>query len=145
MVGIDGHHRWDALVEVEVDGPALIQVHVEGVRYPGRALRHAVAAGVADVLVDIPGLARDLHVEAAVLTGHALDLAVGQKLYQGMPTGIQHLRRQDSYGAVVRRERLVQLRHDAADARALLDEMDLDAHLRKIERRLNPGDASAYD
>ena len=58
---------------------------------------------------------------------------------------VDHLRRQDARRAVERRERLVDLGHLAADGRLLLDDVDLEAGLRDVERGLDAGDAAADD
>ena len=59
--------------------------------------------------------------------------------------GRRHLGRQDAGRAVERREGLVEHRHVPADRRVLLDEVDLLARLRQLERRLDAGDAAAHD
>ena len=58
---------------------------------------------------------------------------------------VDHLGRQNARRAVKRRERLVDLRHLAADGRLLLDDIDLKAGVRDIERGLNARDAAADD
>ena len=58
---------------------------------------------------------------------------------------IDHLRRQDARRTVERREGLVDLGHFAANGRLFLDDIDLKARVRNVQRGLNTGDAAADD
>jgi hypothetical protein len=60
-----------------------------------------------------------------------------------MPTDIQQLRREDSDGTVIGRERLVELGHSSANARKFFYHMHLDSHFRQVQGGLNAGDPSA--
>ena len=62
-----------------------------------------------------------------------------------MPTGLDELRREDSYGAVVCGEGLVELGHPPADAGQALHHVHLDSHIREVERGLDTGNPTAYD
>jgi len=77
--------------------------------------------------------------EIAHLSRESCHIAVSQNIYVGMPTDIQQLRRQNSYCAVIGGKGLVQLGHLAADAGVLLDQMNLDAHLAKVQGSLHSG------
>jgi hypothetical protein len=54
-----------------------------------------------------------------------------------MPTDIQQLRRENSYGAVIGGKSLVQLGHFAAYAGVLFHQVDLDSHLTEIQGSLH--------
>ena len=56
-----------------------------------------------------------------------------------------HARRQNALRAVEGREGFRKARHLAADRRLAFDQNHFDAAGRKVERRLNPGHARAYD
>jgi len=75
----------------------------------------------------------------------ALDLGVGEDLDVGVPVALDELGRLDAHRAVVRGERLVELRHLAADGRRLLDQEDLEAGGRHVERGLDAADPAAHD
>ena len=90
-------------------------------------------------------LRRDLHMEIADEAAHLFDLRVGVDVNFFVLRAVDHFRGQNARRAVKRRERLVDLRHLAADGRLLLDDIDLKTGLRDIECRLNARDAAADD
>jgi hypothetical protein len=60
-----------------------------------------------------------------------------------MSTDIQQLGRENSNGAVVGGESLVQLSHLPPDAGELFHQVDLEAHFRQVQGGLDPGDPAA--
>jgi hypothetical protein len=62
-----------------------------------------------------------------------------------MSTDIEQLRAENSYRAVIGRERFVQLRHHTADARSAFKQMNLNAPLGQIEGSLYSCDPSSDD
>ena len=58
---------------------------------------------------------------------------------------VDHLRGEDAGRAVQGREGLVQLGHLAADGGLLFDDVDLEARVGDVQRRLDAGDAAADD
>ena len=97
------------------------------------------------VLINKAGLPAYLHLIGPCLPLYLFHLTVGQKLYVGMSTDIQHLGRQDSDGTVVGGKGLVQLRHFPADAGQFFHQVDPNAHFGKVQRCLDAGDAAADD
>jgi len=69
--------------------------------------------------------------------------AVRQHIDLGMPTDIQQLWRENSYGAVIGRKGLVQLRHLTADAGILFNKMNLDSHVAQVQCGLHTGYSTA--
>ena len=62
-----------------------------------------------------------------------------------MPADLDQFRSENSYGAVVGRKGLVELRHMPANRGLLFDEIDLIAGLGEVERGLHAGNATAHD
>ena len=96
-------------------------------------------------LVHVAGLLADLDVEVAHRAAHLLHLGVGQQGDVLVLAGLGHLGREDAGRAVQGGEGLVELGHVAADAGALLDEVDVVAGVGQLERGLQAGDAAADD
>jgi hypothetical protein len=120
------------LGEGDVDGMPRGEPHLVLVRVDRRADLGAFPARVADLDIDVTGLLPDGRPEVPHVPRDTLDLAEGQKLYVRMPTGIDGLRPQNSYGAVHRRVRLVELGHDPADGGLLLHQHDLVSRLGQL-------------
>ncbi|OPZ68613.1 MAG: hypothetical protein BWY81_00779 [Firmicutes bacterium ADurb.Bin467] len=144
LARVDRRDVRDRLRERDVDRAAVVEPHVELVlALSRRALRDALGAAGAPVRVNIARLFANRHREISDEARDLLDLAVGEQLDVRALRGLDHLRRQYARGAVERRERLVELRHAAADRRRFLDDIDLVARLGDIERRLYARDAAA--
>jgi hypothetical protein len=62
--------------------------------------------------------------------------------YVGVPTALHQLGGDDSHGAVVGGERLVQLRHGSANPRTLLHQVDVDARIGQVKGGLDSGDTA---
>ncbi len=137
------HGRY-SLREVQVNRLSLRQPQLERVRRLAGALFHAAAARRTEILPHVTGLLVHRYGEVTALARQADHVAVRHYLDPGMSTDIQHLGRQDSDRAIVRREGLVELGHHPADTRPALDEVDLGAHVRQIQRRLHAGYAATY-
>jgi hypothetical protein len=74
--------------------------------------------------VNISGALLDAHPIPTRLTFYLQDVGIGQDLYIQMATKLHELGREDSHGTIVGREGLIQLSHDAPDARSLLHHVD---------------------
>ena len=94
-----------------------------------RTLFRTGAAAGTEIFVHIAGFLAHPELKSTHFTAHLFNLAVGQEIDFGMPTGIQQLGRENSDGAIVRGKGLVQLGHLAANARQCLHQVDLDTHL----------------
>ncbi len=132
------------LRERDVRGAARDQVVVELVGHRDGAGGLALVAAGAGVPVDERGVLPNRRVEGAA--GGAPDprhLAVVLRGDVRVVDGRRHLGAGDAAGAVERREDLAQEDHASADARLLLDEEDLVAHVAELDRRLHAADAAA--
>ena len=133
--------------------PPRHHVGVVLVRHGDVAGHLALAAAGAGGLVDELGLLLDLGVVAggavavpvAAVAADRLHLGVGHHVDVGVMDGGAHLGGGDAAGAVERGEDLAEQDHLAADARLLLDDQDLVAHVAELERRLHAADAAADD
>ena len=63
----------------------------------------------------------------------------------GMGANLDEFRGEDAHCTVIGGERLVQLRHPAADRRLALNEIGLDSHLCEVQSSLNAGDPTSDD
>jgi hypothetical protein len=116
---------------------------VENVNGHGRAFFGARPAAGAQIFVHVAGFPLYADFEIARFTADSLDFAVGEKIYFGMPTDIQQLRRENSDSAIIGGERLVELGHSTANAREPFHHMHLDSHFRQVQGGLNSGDSAA--
>jgi hypothetical protein len=94
------------------------------------------------VFTNVPWLLRQGHVEVSNLTFYALNFRIGENLYVWVPADLDQFGCENSHGAVVGRKGLIQLRHVAADARPLFNQIDLEPGRGKIERGLNAADTA---
>ena len=147
--GLLGHR----LREGDERRPPRHHVGVVLVRHGDVAGHLALAAAGAGGLVDELGLLLDpgevaggaVAVAVAAVAADGLHLGVGHHVDVGVVDGGAHLGRADAAGAVERGEDLAEQDHLAADARLLLDDQDLVAHVAELERRLHAADAAADD
>ena len=146
VVGVNRRNLRNRLRKGDVNRAPGIEAEVKRVRDLFlRTLFRARAAAGANILVDKAGLAANFHVEIADEAAHLFDLRVGVDVNFFVLRAVDHFGGQNARCAVKRRERLVDLRHFAADGRLLLDDIDLKTGLRDIECRLNARDAAADD
>ncbi len=135
-------HRLRVFAE---DGLALAEAAVEGALQVDGADFSALTAAVALRQVDVTGIALDGHVESAGLAADAFDLAQRDDLDVLVAAALDQLGREDAHRTVAGRERLVELGHAATDGGGALDEVDLEAGVGQVKRRLDAGDAAAID
>jgi hypothetical protein len=114
---VDRHLARDRVGKGQVDGAAPGEAGVELVRHLPGALLHALAARRAAVEIHVARVLLHGDPKGPLLARDGDDLGVRQELHVGVAGALDHLGRQDADGAVVGRERLVQLRHPAADRR----------------------------
>jgi hypothetical protein len=146
--GIDQHHLGRGLRERDIDRLALAEALVELVgelRLLIDAVGDAFLAAGAEVLVDVARLALDGDGEVADVAVHLGDFGVAPERDVLVRADLGHLRRQDAGGAVERGERLVELRHVAADGGLALDQEDLLAGVGQGHGGVDAGDAAADD
>jgi hypothetical protein len=94
------------------------------------------------MLENIPWLLGQAYSKVSRLTFYTVDFSIGEDLYVGMPADLDQLGRQYSHGAVIGGKGLVQLRHMAANARGLFNQVNLKTGRGKIKRGLNAADSS---
>jgi hypothetical protein len=84
---------------------------------------------------------RDLKV--TLFSCNALDIGKGYQLYVNVPADLDQFRRDNSHGAVIGGEGLVQLGHYAANGGRSLNEIYVKAGVSQIQGALHPGNPSA--
>ncbi len=133
------------LRERDVGRSAGDQVVVELVRHGHGAGLFAELAARTGHLVHEPGLLTDSRLDHAIVAARDLvHLRVRHRGDVGVVDRGRHLGGRDAARAVQGGEDLAEQDHPAADARFLLDEQDVVAHVAELERRLHAGDAAAY-
>lgn len=74
-----------------------------------------------------------------------MNFCLGEYLYIWMPADLDQFGGEYSHGAVIGGKGLVQLGHVAANARCLLNHVNLKTGSGQVERGLNTADAAAYN
>ena len=110
-----------------------------------RAFFRTCPTAGADIFFYKARLAADFHMEISDKAAHVLNLGIGIDVDFIILRAVDHFGRQDTRRTIERREGLVDLGHFAADGWLLLDNVDLEACLGDIERRLDARDAAADD
>jgi len=82
--------------------------------------------------------------EAPRIAVNALQFRQGKDFDVGVPADLDQLGTDNSHGAVVGGEGLVDLRHGAADGRPLLHQTDIIARVGQIQGGLHAGDAASH-
>jgi len=118
-------------------------VLIKFIRVFDRAVFHAGSATRAFILQNISGLFCKRYLEVPYFSLYTVNFSIGENFYVRMPADLDQLGCEYSHGAVIGREGLVELGHVAADRRRLLNQIDLEACIGKIEGGLNTADASA--
>jgi hypothetical protein len=86
-----------------------------------------------------------LHREVPRFTAHVCNFRKGQELNVEMPADLDPFGRDNSHGAVIGGEGLVQRRHDPSNGRALFQKIDVIPGAGEIQGGLHTGDPTAYD
>ena len=90
-----------------------------------RADLGTISTAGAALKVNVARLFLNGDLESPHITGYILHLREGEQFDIQMPADLDQLGRDNSHGAVVGGKGLVQLGHDPADSRALLQQIDL--------------------
>jgi hypothetical protein len=93
--------------------------------------------------IDIAGFLFQGGREISRLAGNVFQFGEGEELDVGVPADLDQLGRDNSHGAVIGGKGLVDLRHGAADGRALLHQVHKIPRIGQIQRGLHPGNAAA--
>ncbi len=142
-LGIDvitGGHR---LGVIDMGGMGGAQVFVVLIADLLQAVKTALTAAVADLLVDVTGLFLHPGGEAARPALQRDQFGLGEDLDVSVPARLHQLGGQDAEGAVVGGKGLVEAGHHPADGRALFNQIDLVAQGGEVESGLNAGDTAA--
>jgi hypothetical protein len=142
---LDGVGRWHGLGVALEGGFAGAQALVEVVGHVDGADLAAFAAGGTTFHIDEAWPLAQGGGEVARLAGDGLYIGHGVQVDVQVAAGLHQLGGNDTHGAVVGREGLVQLGHDAADGRTLFCQDDPVAGIGQIQRCLNAGNAAADD
>ncbi len=113
------------LREKPISCGSLAQFLVKLIGHVNRTHGRAVAARLASVFSDVPGFLADCNLEIAFLPLDVCQLAVGQEFDIGVLSDGNQLRREDTSGAIVSGESLIELGHSAADSRLTLNQIYL--------------------
>jgi hypothetical protein len=144
MVPVDGVFQRNSLRVRHINGLSFRQPFVEGVGDFGGTFFGAGAAGDALVDIDVTGRFSNGNGEIALFTGNGGDFGEGEQFNVEMPADLDQFRGNDSHGAVVCGEGLVELRHRPTDGRRFFDKIDEVTGVCQIEGGLHAGDAAAH-
>jgi len=109
-----------------------------------RTVGIANAAGGAKFRVNVSGSLVDLDLELAGLSFDADQVCVSDHLDIKMPADLDQFGGDNSHGAFIGGEGLVELCHYAAYGRGLLQQVDVIPGVGQIQGGLHPGDATAH-
>jgi hypothetical protein len=87
-------------------------------------------------------LAFQADVEIAGLAGNFLQFGEGVNIDVAVPADLDQLGGNDSHGAVIGGEGLVQLGHNPANSRPFFHQVDIISGVGQIQGGLHPGDAA---
>jgi hypothetical protein len=132
MVFIDDILERHGLGVLHINGFSLHEAFVVFAIHFLRAFFSAGAAGNALLHVYISGAFENLYLKVPLCTADIQNLREGEDLDVKMPADLDQFRGNDSHGAVIGGEGLVQLRHDPADRGRLLHEVHEIARIGKV-------------
>ena len=114
-VRIDRILQGNRLSIFHINGFSLGKAHVVRVFHFFGAFFRTCAAGNTFRFIDIAGILNNFDLEIAGFTADVFNFTKGFKLDIQVPADLDQFWGDNSHGAVIRRERLVQLGHDTAD------------------------------
>jgi hypothetical protein len=115
---------------------------LEFVRQSDRADSGAIAAGGAFAEIYIARLIADLYLEVPFFAADAFEIRIREEIYVQMPADLDQLGGDNSHGALICGEGLVELCHSTTNSRALFQQMHIIARIGKIKGSLHPGNSS---
>ena len=98
-----------------------------------RAYLFALTTGRALFQINVARVFQDLNAEIACLTVQLQDFCHGQKVDVEVSSALDQFGRDDTHGAIIRRERLVQLGHNPTNGRVLLHQIDEVAGVSQVQ------------
>jgi hypothetical protein len=104
-----------------------------------RAVRITNAAASAEIWINVSRSLFDLHFETAALPFDLCQVRVSNHLYVQVPADLDQFGGDDSHGAVIGREGLVELSHNAADGGGFLHQVNVVSSICQIESGLHSG------
>jgi hypothetical protein len=140
---IDRVLEGNGLGVLDIDGLSFGEVLVVGVIHLAWALLGAQAAGDALVHVHVAGGLVQGDREVPLFSLDRGELGEGEQLDVDVPADLDQFGRDDSHGAVVGGEGLIELCHDSANRRGSLHEIHVVAGVRQVQGGLHAGDAAA--
>jgi hypothetical protein len=145
VVFVDRVFEGNGLGILDIHRLALDQVFVISVVHLLGALFSARAAGDTLFHVHEAGMFDHVHREVPRLAAHVCDFRKSQEFDVEMPADLDQFRRDNSHGAVIGGEGLVERRHGPADGGTLFQKIDVIPGAGEIQGRLHAGDPAAYD
>jgi hypothetical protein len=142
---IDVRDQGDGLREVDMDGLVLRYFLIKWIRVFDRAVFDAGRTTRTFALFNIPGLLKQGDLEVSCFSFDTVNFRVRQDLDIRIPADLDQFGREYSDGAVIGRKGLVELGHMAANGRCLVDQVNLETCIGKIERGLNTADPSTHN
>jgi hypothetical protein len=100
-------------------------------------------AGNTLVNIYVAGVLDNRDFKIALFPFNSLDIGKGYQLYVNVPADLDQFGRDNSHGAVVGREGLVQLGHNPTDGGGSLNEIYVKAGVGQIQGALHPRNPSA--
>jgi len=85
----------------------------------------------------------DFDLKIPHLTLNRLDIRQGDEVDVQMPADLDQFGGNNSHGAVIGGEGLVQLAHYTADSSGFFDHVHQEARIRQVQRSLHPGNPTA--
>jgi hypothetical protein len=128
-----------------MNGLVLGYLLIEYVRIGDRAVFDAGGAAGTFFLDNVSGFLVQGDGKISRFPSHMVHFRISKNFDVWMPADLDQFGRQDSHGAVIGREGLIQLGHVAPDTRSPLNQVDLKTGCGHVQRGLNPADPAADD
>jgi hypothetical protein len=116
-------------------------IKLVGVFY--RAIFHTGSTTRAFILDNISGLFNQSYFEVSCFPFDTINFGISQDLYIRMPSNLDELRSEYSYGAVVGGKGLIELGHMTANGRRLVDKVHFKTRRGKVKGCLHATDPAA--
>ena len=131
----------NGLREMTIDGFPFTEIAVKSGGNRNGTDFGTVTATRTFIQIDVPRCGCHFNFEFSGLAFDRSHGPAGLDFNIGMAADFDQFGRQYTGRTVIRREGLVQLSHDTADADSVFDEIDFHSGIGQIERRLNAGDS----
>ena len=120
---IDVSNQRNCLREINVNRLVFRDILIEFIGIFYRTIFHTGRTTRAFILDNISGLFNQSYFEVSCFPFDTINFGISQDLYIRMPSNLDELRSEYSYGAVVGGKGLIELGHMPADGRRLVDKV----------------------